>query len=435
MADDAGEVAEDVAPATIADGSLPLDVDDSLPFYLLDAHEDINSPGKVFLFGRVPVDAAQANGETVSACAVVHNMQRCVFFVPRPEAFADPENEISDLEDAAARAARAAAAAAGDEALAAAAKKAKGALLRCLQGRAAEVKGEVRDMLLARGIETFSMKPVKRSYCFEREDIPRGAQYVLKVRYPALAAPLPADTRGASFVCALGTQTGALEYLMVKSRVMGPSWLALKGAVSVPSASQASWCTLEVNVAGAHKSVRAPRADAPSRDPPRLTVAALNLKTVVNHRLNVNEIASASVVYVRDVRLDAATPTATLQDVNRVRHFSAVRRLDGVSMPPGWDAVAAHENANNPAARRTKSVVLSSQTSERGLLSFLLARLQQLDADVIVGHNIAGFDLDVLLHRLQANKVPHWSRVGRLKRTRFPNLNGCLLYTSPSPRD
>ena len=97
---------------------------------------------------------------------------------------------------------------------------------------------------------------------------------------------------------------------------------------------------------------------------------------------------------------------------------------EGVSMPPGWDAVAAHENANNPAARRTKSVVLSSQTSERGLLSFLLARLQQLDADVIVGHNIAGFDLDVLLHRLQANKVPHWSRVGRLKRARFPNLNG-----------
>jgi DNA polymerase alpha subunit A len=424
MADDAGEVAEDVAPATIADGSLPLDVDDSLPFYLLDAHEDINSPGKVFLFGRVPVDASVANGETVSACAVVHNMQRCVFVVPRPEAFADPENEISDLEDAAALAARAADAAKDDEALAAAAKKAKGALLRCLQGRAAEVKGEVRDVLLARGIENFSMKPVKRSYCFERGDIPRGAQYVLKVKYPALAAPLPSDLRGAHFVCALGTQTGMLEHLMVKSRVMGPSWLALKGANRVSSASQASWCKLEVNVAGAHKAVRAPRGDAPSRDPPLLTVAALNLKTVVNHRANVNEIASASVVYVRDVRADSATPTATLRDVNKVRHFSCVRRLDGVSMPPGWDQMVRNENDTNPAARRTKSVVLSSQTSERGLLSFLLARLQQLDADVIVGHNIAGFDLDVLLHRLQANKVPHWSRVGRLKRTRFPNLNG-----------
>ena len=43
---------------------------------------------------------------------------------------------------------------------------------------------------------------------------------------------------------------------------------------------------------------------------------------------------------------------------------------------------------------------------------------------LIVGHNIAGFDLDVLLHRLQANKVPNWSRIGRLRRTRFPNLGG-----------
>jgi hypothetical protein len=41
-------------------------------------------------------------------------------------------------------------------------------------------------------------------------------------------------------------------------------------------------------------------------------------------------------------------------------------------------------------ARKTKSVVLSSQSSERGLLNFLLARLHMLDADVIVGHNIAG---------------------------------------------
>ena len=422
--DDEGNVTEDVAPATIADGSLPLDVDDSLPFYLLDAHEDINSPGKVFLFGRVPVAASNTDGETVSACAVVSNMQRCMFVVPNPEVFADPENEISELEDAALKHARAAETNKDDLELATTAKKAKGALLRCLQGRAGDVKGEIRDMLLARGIEQFSMKPVKRSYCFERDDIPRGAQYVVKVRYPALNTPLPADLKGNHFVCVLGTQTGMLEHLMIKSRVMGPSWLALKGAVSVPQTQQASWCKLEVNLVGAHKSVRQPRAGAPNRDPPKLTVAALNLKTVVNHRQNVNEIASASVVYVRDVRADAATTAATLQDVNRVRHFSCVRRLDGVSMPPGWDQLVTHENKHNPAARRSGSVVLSSQTSERGLLSFLLARLQQLDADVIVGHNIAGFDLDVLLHRLQANKVPHWSRVGRLKRTKFPNLAG-----------
>lgn len=39
-----------------------------------------------------------------------------------------------------------------------------------------------------------------------------------------------------------------------------------------------------------------------------------------------------------------------------------------------------------------------------------------------MGHNIGGFDLDVLLHRLKACKVAHWSRVGRLRRNKMPNL-------------
>ena len=54
----------------------------------------------------------------------------------------------------------------------------------------------------------------------------------------------------------------------------------------------------------------------------------------------------------------------------------------------------------------------------------LVARLRQIDADVFVGHNFAAFDLDVLLHRLQHHKVPNWSSLGRLKRSRFPNLGG-----------
>jgi DNA polymerase alpha subunit A len=301
-AGDEGALVADAAPATHADdGSLPLDANATLPFFLLDAHEDISAPGTVFLFGRVPVKAGEANGETVSACAVVTNMQRCMFAVPRPEAFADPEGEISALEDAAA------AAGGGDDP--AAARKAKGALLKCLQVKAADVKNEIRSMMLQRGIETFTMKPVKRSYCFERDDIPRGSQYVIKVRCSAASPALPGDLKGTHFVTILGTQAPMLEHLLVKSRVMGPSWIALHGASLVPQGQQKSWCKLEVNLGNAHKSVRPPANDGVTRDAPTLTVAALNLKTVVNHRANVNEIASASVVYVRNVRVDQPTPT------------------------------------------------------------------------------------------------------------------------------
>lgn len=55
--------------------------------------------------------------------------------------------------------------------------------------------------------------------------------------------------------------------------------------------------------------------------------------------------------------------------------------------------------------RRNGGAVLSCQASERSLLAMLVARLRALDVDVLMGHNIAGFDLPILLHRLQHHKV------------------------------
>jgi DNA polymerase alpha subunit A len=59
-------------------------------------------------------------------------------------------------------------------------------------------------------------------------------------------------------------------------------------------------------------------------------------------------------------------------------------------------------------------------SNERGLLSFLMARIHKEDPDVIVGHNIFGFDLDVLMARLTENKIPMWSKLGRLRRNKKP---------------
>ena len=58
--------------------------------------------------------------------------------------------------------------------------------------------------------------------------------------------------------------------------------------------------------------------------------------------------------------------------------------------------------------KRNGGSMLSAQSTERALLTNLLARLRMLDADVYVGHNISAFDLDVLLHRLQHHKVIHF---------------------------
>ncbi len=54
----------------------------------------------------------------------------------------------------------------------------------------------------------------------------------------------------------------------------------------------------------------------------------------------------------------------------------------------------------------------------------LTGKIAEYDPDVIVGHNFLGWDLDILLHRMQACNVPcaEWSKLGRLRRSRcvFP---------------
>ena len=422
------------------DSGLPVDdFDKTLPFYFLDAQEDIGSPGTVFLFGKVPTrrdpqtNVLDPSLGTVSSCAVVNNMQRCVFVVPRleftPQSL-DESNELKTLEEKAN---------AKD-----ASKADKVALLKWLQVKTKPVKDELKKIMSERGVDQYTMKPVYRKYCFERNDIPSGGQYVIKLKYSYLNSALPSDIKGETFCGALGTQTNALEHLLVKSKIMGPSWLALHNAEIVPQATlkdkeaMKSWCKLEVNLQNGHKSVRNPTVEAiealglggQQRDPPTVIVAALKLQTVVNHKTNANEICSASVVYLQDVRVDVGTDCrAKVTDMpceweKKARHFSLVRKLSGGNWPSGWEQHVANENKTNNVAKRTKSIVLSAQADERGLLSILLARLSQIDADVICGHNVAGFDVDVLLNRLRENKVAHWSKIGRLKRTRFPNLSG-----------
>lgn len=152
---------------------------------------------------------------------------------------------------------------------------------------------------------------------------------------------------------------------------------------------------------------------------PPLVVAAINLKTVINDKHNINEIACVSIVCCHRTRIDYPMPKAEWNKPGILCHFSILRKLDGGIFPMGFVKDVANKNA------KAGSNVLSYESSERALLNRLMIKLHQLDPDVLVGHNISGFDLDVLLHRAQTCKVPSnmWSKVGRLKRSVMPKLS------------
>lgn len=401
---------QQVAP-WVDDGTLPLDSESRLPFYFLDAHEEHSQPGVVYLFGKVPIGG---NGQHSSCCVVVNNMQRNVFFVPRN----DIEATNPDIARLAAELVAAAAASSSPKDQASAKKN----LNIALHQEMSELKTEVRSLFAEYGVSQMTMKPVMRDYAFENKAVSHGKQWVLKVRYPANLPQLPLGLSGQYFSAAFGVNQSCLEAVVIKRKIMGPGWLTLTKPTRVAPESGRSWCKLEVEVDN-HKAVSNATGNLANTEAPQLTVAAISLKTILNTTNSTNEIAAASVVYLTKVKTDGPMEPEDWNNPRHLRCFSAVRKLDGAPFPPGFDAEVKREN-ESPLGRANGGAMLSMQGNEKGLLTMLVARLRALDADVFVGHNIAAFDLDVLLHRLQHFKVPHWSSLGRLRRTKWPRLGG-----------
>lgn len=258
------------------------------------------------------------------------------------------------------------------------------------------------------GIKSFLAKWVPRKYAFEIPGVPAEGNY-LKVKYGFDEPQLPIDVQGRTFSRAFGTNTSAFELFVVKRNIMGPCWLDVECASLRPaSETPLSWCKVELTVDDAKfvKPFADTDQDAP-RDTPPLTVMSLSVRTIINHKENKREIVACAARTWKDTQLEEATPPENV----RSDLFSVVRPL-GNMFPPGFEREAK-------AAKPTKVLTVKY---ERMLLNALLAHVQQQDPDVIVGHEFAGVTLDVLLHRIKELRVDHWSRLGRLRRQKWPPL-------------
>ncbi|XVE87107.1 hypothetical protein DITRI_Ditri18aG0089600 [Diplodiscus trichospermus] len=381
-----------------------LDLDGSLPFYILDAYEEFYGAnmGTLYLFGKVKVGSGYQ-----SCCVVVKNTQRCVYAVPNSSIFHN--DEMVKLEKDAEES-----------------KISPSGFRTKLHDVASGLKNEVAKHLLNLNVSSFTMAPVKRRYAFERSDIPVGENYVLKINYPFKDPPLPADLKGELFCALLGTHSSALELFLVKRKVKGPSWLSVSKFSTCPAPQRVSWCKYEI-IVDSPKDIRVSTSSKSTTEIPPVLVSAINLKTIINERQNVNELVSASIICCHRAKIDTPMLASEWKKPGLLSHFTVVRKLDGGIFPMGFTKEVTDRNSKAGAN------VLVSESSERALLNRLMIELYKLDSDVLVGHNISGFDLDVLLHRAQACKVPSsmWSKIGRLKRSVMPKLTkGSTIFGS-----
>ncbi|PCH44462.1 hypothetical protein WOLCODRAFT_105176 [Wolfiporia cocos MD-104 SS10] len=345
-----------------------LEEDGSLRFYWLDYLEH---EGHLYFIGKVQDKASKA---WLSICVTVENLERNLFVLPRERRMEEDE-ETGEMYET------------------------------DVVPEMTDVYSDFDRIRKNAGIKSWKGKFVKRKYAFGEKDVPKGEAQWFKVVYGFNEPQLQNTISSPNIARVFGTSTSAFELLVLKRKIMGPCWLQIKH----PKVDHKgiSWCKVEATVSDPKDINPFSETDdqAPKVVPP-LTVVSLSLRTIVNHKENNREIVCATARIWSNLDLDDPTPPEALPCT--VRTF--VRPLD--RFPPNFEVRAG----------RNGKGVISPMKNERMLLNNLLVTIYKADPDVIVGHEFLGVSLDVLLHRMRDLKADHWSRIGRFRRSKWPNI-------------
>ncbi|EQC30539.1 hypothetical protein SDRG_11856 [Saprolegnia diclina VS20] len=355
---------------------------DELHMFWIDVVEVRDRPGKLYVIGKTK------DGDALkSCCVVVNNLQRYLYVVPKvPDNLKSSYPTMADLP-----------------------KDEQQALWMTMHR---EISALLMPSIIKerKDQQEFRTKLVERSYAFELPDVPRGKNVYLKVKYPAkygVPSPDVCQKGGSSFSRIIGATVRPLETFLIRRKLLGPSWVRVAGAQRVVQ-NQNSYCKVEYE---------APSPCAISTlmglPAPPLTVMSLSLKTCCNPHSHKHEVVAFSAITESNVN-----PEGTVTKKSQISHFSGIRPFMSDKFPDGY-AQAAQKNERFRAPQ-----CLSLEMSEKALLSFFLARVQREDPDLIVGHNLHGYTLDVLLSRMDNYKLGgSWSRLTRLRRGMLMPMN------------
>ncbi|KAI9797262.1 MAG: DNA-directed DNA polymerase alpha catalytic subunit pol1 [Piccolia ochrophora] len=337
--------------------------DGSLRLFWID-YTEVN--GSLCLFGKVK---DKSTGRYVSCFVKVDNILRKLFFLPREfrkKRGVDTSEEV-EMKD---------------------------------------VYEEVDGVMSGLRVGMHKIKPCSRKYAFELPGIPKEADY-LKLLYPYDKPALAKDLLGETFSHVFGTNTALFEQFVLWRNIKGPCWLKIE-ELDFNTVKNASWCKFEAHVT--KPGLISPLGDSENVDAPPLTLMSLALRTTFNVKANKQEILVASARIYENLSLSDTTPADKLP----CQTFTVTRPATG-HYPVGFETEAKkHRGA------------IRVEKSEPMLLSSLLAKIQLVDPDVFIGHQLEGVDYSILLSRLRERNTPGWHRIGRLKRSEWPKNMGRL---------
>ncbi|CAH0698815.1 unnamed protein product [Spodoptera exigua] len=365
------QMGENQVAATVqVDGQLPLQTNESgekiLKFYWLDAWKDrFVKPGVVYLFGKVYANPSNKKAGCVSCCLVVKNVNRQMFLLPREYKLDSVTLEPTDQEVT-------------------------------MMDMYAEFNSAVASEL---GLKEFKSRKVTKSYCFNLPDIPAQSDY-LEVRYSASFPPPPKDKKYLTFSHIFGANTSSLETFLLERKIKGPCWLEVKMPEQV--VAKVSWCKLEAACEKMeHITVIRNGADL---EPPPIVVATINMRTAMDPKTRKTKILMLSCLSHTNFHLHKPPPNPPFQ-----QHFCVMTKCNEI-----WPIDLKQ------ALPQYKATKLTKCDTERELLNYFMVQFWKMDPDLVVGHDLQGFQQDLLIGNILDLHIPNWSRLGRLKRSVAP---------------
>ncbi|KAH1004660.1 hypothetical protein HUJ05_005446 [Dendroctonus ponderosae] len=340
----------------------PFVVDNSevFRFFWWDAFEDVERHrGTVFLFGKTYCKTSKAY---VSCCVAIQNINRQIFLQPRPFML--------------------------DE-----------------QGKPTEQPVTYKDLycefstLLAEPmhIKTFKARLVQKKYAFD-PTVPRESDY-LEVRYSGTYPKVNLDvlqSKPKSFCRVFGLNASFLELFLLDAKIKGPCWLDVKSPEV--KTNPLSWCKVEVGCSSISNVVKVEEAIPP----PPLVVTAISIRQHINAQTHQNEVLMISCVTQTSYAIDKQQPTPPFN-----QHFCVIAVPSQQPLP-----LNMHEQLQSYKGTRVQKM-----NSEKALLNYFAAQFSKIDPDLIVGHGLKGFQVDVLANRLTRLDIAAFSKFSRLRRT------------------
>ncbi|XP_037963933.2 DNA polymerase alpha catalytic subunit [Plutella xylostella] len=349
---------------------LPLQTDENgekvLKFYWLDAWEDkFVKPGVVYLFGKVYANPSNKKAGCVSCCLVVKNVNRKLYLLPREYKLDAVTLEATDEEVS---------------------------MMDVYEEFNSSVAAEL-------GLKEFKSRKVTRSYAFNLPDIPAMSDY-LEVKYAATFPPPPTNKKYRTFSHVFGANASSLETFLLERKIKGPCWLEVRAPENVQA--KVSWCKMEA-ASDKMENISVIRSGA-DLEPPPVVMATINMRTTMDPKTKKTKILMLSCLVHNNFPIHKPPPNPPFQ-----QHFCVMTKCNEI-----WPLDLKQ------ALPQFKATKLTKCDSERELLNYFMVQFWKLDADLVVGHDLQGFQQDLLIGNILDLRIPNWSRLGRLKRSVAP---------------